>query len=786
MYSHLSFAQQCNIGGIVQNQFREPLPGASISLQYMSTGKFPTLNTTSDSAGNYLFKNLAVGQYRLIATHTGYHQFVSDTITVNASGGNYVQHLVLKPDSSILREVTVKGRKQPVEIDKGKIVFNVQNMATTAGLTAFDALKKLPGVTVDQDENILLRGSSGVNVMLDGKMTYMSGKQLGNFLKGISAEDINKIELNLTPSAEYDAAGNTGIINIVPKKNLKKGYAVDIRSGISKGKYWMVNENISASHRSKKLNLYGSLDFKKPSYFTNSNSGNSIYKNGEPVNLQRENQSWGRPPYYSWRGGIEWQLLARHRLAIDYNGYFDDWKADRLSIIKSTDGNDHLLSTIRSSNTIIEPYHYDALNLNYRFDIDSTGKKITAETHYVSYRNYSDGILITDEYKTGESLAATSLLRSHQPGFIKIRSARADVELPFKKRSVKAGLKYAAISNDNQYRFDTLQNGGYTEVDSMSNHFRYNENIAAAYLSATEKFGKTSISAGLRWEYTKADGYTVKQDVSNRWEYGKLFPTLSAEQEITGQDKLTLSVSRRINRPAYSELNPVRWYTDQYFYYAGNPNLVPELAWVFSAAYTLRSKYVFSITYNHSDNYINRKLTPDGSAIKTQAYNLGVMQRLDIMASLPFQVAPFWEMQIMPVLSYMSYPVSQLTGEKTLAKWFSTVSAQQQLKLPAGIKMDVSMTYASAALRGVYVTRSYFYTDIGFKKSLLGGKLDIQLSLSDVFNSNVYIGVSKSDISNYHYRDKPDSRRVGLTLHYHFGSDLVKSSSRKSEEQERL
>lgn len=785
LHGSFLFAQQYSIEGTVQNRQQEKLSRSTIVLQNIS-GKKNFMTVAGDSSGYYRFKNLSAGGYILTASHTGYVKAVSDTITVNASANNHTCHFVLMEENATLKGITVKSKKQPVEIDKGKIVFNLQNMATTAGFTAFDVLKKLPGVTIDQEENILLRGSSGVNVLLDGKMTYLSGKQLGNFLKGISAEDLNKIELNLTPSAEYDAAGNTGIINIVPKRNLKKGYAVDIRSGISKGKYWMANENISASHRSKTTSIYGSFDFKMPRYFWNSNSGNTFHKDSEMIVLQRQNQASGNPLYYSWRVGGEWQVLPKHRLGVDYNGYFDDWKSGNHSTIKSADGSGNLLSTTRSSNAIIEPYYYDALNLNYRFDIDSTGKKITAETHYVSYRNYSDGVLTTDVYNADESFAGSNLLRSHQPGFIKIKSAKADAELPFKKITIKTGLKYAEVNNDNQYRFDSLQNGMYTEVDNMSNHFKYKEEITATYISATEKFNKTNVTAGLRWEYTRADGYTVKQDVSNHWKYGKLFPTLSIVQELNERDKMTFSVSRRINRPAYSELNPVRWYTDRYFYYSGNPDLVPETAWILSTAYTFQRKYVFTVTYNRSNNYVNRKLTQDGSAIKTQAYNLGVMQRLDIMASLPLQVTPFWEMQLMPVLGYMAYPISRLTGNKTLSKWFATLSAQQQLKLPAGIKMDISTQCASAAIRGVYITRSYFYTDIGFKRSFFGGKLDAQLSFSDIFNTNVYSGVSQSDISNYYYRDKRDTRRTGFTLHYHFGSDLVKGNGKKTEEQERL
>ena len=782
------FAQSFNISGTAHNNRQEALVQTTIMLRPVSGNKFNPLHTASDSSGRFRFENLLKGRYLLTASHVGYTSMTSDTITVEPPESSYSYHFGLAEDNSMLKEVVVKKNKQPIEIDKGRIVYNVQNDATAPGLTAFDVLKKLPGVTIDQNESIILRGSSGVNILVDGKMTYLSGTQLTNYLKGISAEDINKIELNLTPSAEYEAAGNAGIINIIPKKNVQKGYAVDIRSGLTTGHYRMAGENISVSHRSEKLSLYGAFDFKMPRSLWKGNSGNTIRDNIQSIKLSRQSESADEPLYYSWRLGAEWQPLPKHRISIDYNGYFDDWKATNSSTVESTGMNGSLLSSIRSSNRLIEPYHCDAFNLNYRFDIDSAGKKITEETHYVAYRNYSDAVMATDGDDANGDFTGRNVLRSHQPGFISIRSAKVDAELPLKKVAVKAGLKYAEVANDNRYRFDSLYNGNYVEVENMSNHFRYKERIAAAYISVSKKLNKTSMDAGLRLEYTKADGHTVKQDVNNQWEYTRLFPTFSLEQEITAGDKLSFSVSRRINRPSYSQLNPVRWYTDQYFYYAGNPGLLPEMAWVSSVGYTLKQKYVLTLSYGHSSHYINRKLIIDnnGISIKSLAANLGNMHRLDIIASVPLKLFSFWELQFMPDISYMSYPIAQFSGEKILSKWFAAIFLQQQFKFPAGIKMDVSTQYYSAALRGIYITRANFYTDIGLKKSVLKNKLDLQLTCSDIFNTTRYGGVSQSSVTDYYYNDKSDTRRIGITLHYHIGSDVIKGSSKKTDEQERL
>ncbi|WP_152596445.1 Plug domain-containing protein [Algibacter lectus] len=234
-------------------------------------------------------------------------------------------------------EVVLTFKEPLVEADKGKLTFNLKNSALTTGQTALDMLKKLPGISVGQNDNILFRGASGINVMIDGKMTYLSGSQLANLLKGMSAEDINKIELITSPTAEFDAAGNTGIINIIPIKNIKKGYAVDLRTAVSKGKYWMTNENISASLRTKKINLYGSFDYNTPHRFTQNNSGNTINEEENTFQLNRENEKTFKIKYYTWRLGTEWQFSPKHNIGISYHGYIDDFKGFNNSTVNKVD-----------------------------------------------------------------------------------------------------------------------------------------------------------------------------------------------------------------------------------------------------------------------------------------------------------------------------------------------------------------------------------------------------------------------------------------------------------------
>jgi len=781
-----SFAQSAVIVGTVRDR-SQTVPYATIVLKNVADKELWT-NTLSDTLGYYHFRVPDNGRYLIAVSAVGYRSFTSDTVACNGSVNEYRLDILLEEETLLLQEAVIVSKKDVFETDKGKLIFHVQHSALTTGQTALDMLKKLPGVSVGQNDEILFRGSPGINVMIDGKMTYLSGNQLANFLKGMSAEDINKIELVTTPSAEFDAAGNAGIINIVPKKNLKKGYAVDLRSSVSKGRYWMTNQNISASLRSRKVNIYSSLDYNTPHSYSQNKSGNTYNDNGNTLQLSRNNDWSYKVKYYTWRMEAGWQFLPEHTVGIGYHGYFDDFKSFSSSTLNSRDASGNQKSYMLSRNKIIEPYHYDAVSMNYKFDIDTLGKKITADANYTSYRNFSDGILSNQNYTANNNILNEYVQKSHQPGFVQILSAKADADLPFKKIVLKTGVKYAEVTNDNQYHFDSLQSGSYVEIEEMSNHFKYKERIAATYFSASKKIKKTNIEAGLRMEYTNADGYTVKQGIANKWEYTKLFPSLSIGQVIDVNNKLDFSFSRRINRPSYTELNPVRWYTDKYFYWSGNPNLVPELAWVYSLTYSLKSRYVFSAAYNQSVDYIDRRLTVDdnGVTIKSQSDNFGSRRRFDLTVSAPFKPLKFWDIQLFTGINYTAYPISLLPGEKYLSLWAVTSTLQQDFSLPKDLTISLVAYFFSSELRGIYITKPTGFLNFGLKRSFFDKRFIVQLSVGDVFNTNRYKAFSQSDVTDYYYNDKPYSRITGLSVKYHLGSELIKVTRKKTEEQERL
>lgn len=765
----------------------ETISYADVALEDMNNESYQQ-HTWTDSLGYYRFEIPQSGIYRVKVSSMGFGDFISDSIVLSENQKEHIINIPLEASSEILDEVVITMRKARVGMEQGKIVYNLQNSALSSGVTAFDLLKKLPGVSIGQDDNIQFKGSAGVNILLDGKMTYMSGAQLVNFLTGLNAEEVQKLEIITNPGAEFDAAGNAGMINIVTKKNNKKGYAVSLKSGVSKGEDWMTNQNISASLRTEKIDVYGSFDYNTPHRTRNSSSGNTLIENGQPLVLERNNTVPFKINYYTWKIGADWQLHPRHKIGVFYHGYFDDFRGVKRSEIKKFSTDNLLQSQVRSDYDLKEPYRYHAVNLNHQYDIDSLGKKLVTTAHYISYRNHSDALMTSEHLDASQNPLATNVLRSHQPGFITIKSIQTDADLPFNNFSVKTGFKYAEVSNDNKSQFDSLNAGIYVPVPELSNHFKYKEQIIAGYASAAYQWKETNLQLGLRLEHTIASSHLLQTGWEKEQNYSRLFPNLSVNQKISEDHQLNLSVSRRINRPAYSELNPVRWYNDEYFYYSGNPELVPEMSWLYSATYAFKGKYIFFASYSRRTDFISeRQLFDDnGITIKSQSANFGKMNRVDMGITVPVTLFEIWDVQLVSGVNYTDYPISVISGDKIVSRWAGNISVQQQLELPFGIKADISTVYASQELWGSYLKKDVFYTDMGIRKSFFNNRLDAQLTFSDMFNGFRIAAKSLSDFTDYHFYDKPDSRRFGLTLRYHFGGELINNNKKKTEEQERL
>lgn len=690
-------------------------------------------------------------------------------------------------DTRKLREVVVTAQPPGIRAEGSKLILNTSNMLSS-GISATELLKTMPGISIGQDDEILFRGSPGVQVMINGKMTYMTGKELAKMLNGLNAADISKIELQASPSAEFDASGTAGIINIVTKKQKESGYALELRSALSKGKYWMVNDNITGSFKNDRLNIDASFDYNTPHLFTRSSSSHTIYDRSNKIALERENEVSFKVKFYTYKIGAAWQLHPRHQLTAGYSGYTDDFSAPKSSHICMHDRSGKPVAAIHSRVNIVEPYYFDAFNAGYQFDLDSLGRKLTADVHLISYRNYSNSRMESHRYDEHNQEEKYDVLLSDQPGFIRVYAYKVDALLPYSWLTLKAGLKYSLATNDNRARFDSLLNGQYVEAGSLSNHFDYREEISAAYVTVSKAVRKTVFNAGLRLEHTQAASQWGALKADSQWRYTRLFPSVSVNMEIDDDNRLDVAFSHRIQRPPYSALNPVRWYNDPYYLFAGNSSLQPETSWLSAITYTWKRRYILMLNYSSRSNYLSRNITKDTvtQALINQRANFDHFKRFDANIAADLTVASWWKMRWNAGISFSAYPVEQGSPERKLSQWAGAAQCVNEVKVPGDINMELAAYWYSGELSGIFRKSSYFYLNAGVGRAFLRKRMTARISVSDVFFTNHFRAYSLAAVTDYRYFDRPDTRRVTCTLTYSLGGKLQPLKEKGPEERDRL
>jgi outer membrane receptor protein involved in Fe transport len=502
-----------------------------------------------------------------------------------------------KPDSSkMLQRVTIKANVPLVVHQLDKTVVNIGQNITTEGMTAWEALRKLPGVQVTPDGQITLNGKPGVNVLIDGKTTYLSAGDLQALLDGMQASGIQRIELMSNPSAKYDAAGTGGIINIIRKKNSRAGLNGSVNAGVTQGYYDSYNGGFTLNYKNDRFNLFVNNTYGYNKRFSAGNLNSAISgTDNQPltdqvsVNKSTNTARSDRPTL-----DLDIYLSKRTTLTLSGTAGFGNSANDLVSAMDILDSLgskvNHLAYT---SNLKDNPFNYTA-GIQLLRQLDTAGRSITINADHSEYRNYPlQTTYSTLDDASGNFVSETDnrLVQRRQ---LDIYAAKADYVQPANHRgNFEAGLKSSYVKADNDNTVYDLY-GGMRVLDPAQSDYSVNtENINAAYVNLTQSWSKISAEAGLRAEQTVTKGTDLQTGDAIDLNYLQLFPTLFLNDKIDDQNILTLRLGRRTDRPDYHELVPFRRPQSATLFFQGNPNLKPqvswhgELGWNFLHAFTL-------------------------------------------------------------------------------------------------------------------------------------------------------------------------------------------------------
>ena len=784
-----SFAQSNGkiSGTIKEGGNQQILKGASISLLHSSDSSLAKASIT-DKDGNFFFENINQGIYFLTASYIGRKTVNSKSFVLSADKPTVVvEVLQLLPNDKDLKEVSVISKKAFIERKIDKTVVNVDASVTNAGSTAMDVLEKSPGVTVDKDGNISLKGKQGVMIMLDGKPSFLSGAELANLLRNMSAANLDQIEIMTNPSAKYDAAGNSGIINIKTKKTKQKGMNGSLTLGYGQGVYAKTNNSLNLNYRNGKFNIFSTLSVNQRKNYQHLDI-KRVYKNmdqsvtaifDQNARMLHNNGS------NSAKIGVDYYASKKTTIGFVVSSFINPEKQTNLNTSYLKNGFGIVDSVAVSTGSEDGSWKNGAINFNLRHQFDSAGREFIMDIDYMDYNATKTQPFSNITYLPNGTVSNSNQLVGELPSVIKIYSAKADYTHPLKGGvKIETGVKMSFVNTDNTAGYFNIINDVKHPDYEKSNRFRYKENINAAYFNASKEIKKWGFQAGLRLENTNYSGNQFgnpqRTDSSFTKSYVGLFPTMFVSYNANEKNQFSFSYGRRINRPAYEDLNPFMFYLDKYTYGEGNPFLRPSYANVLEMSHTFQQWLTTTVNYSHTKDLFSEIFEPRGYATVIKQGNLASADNASISVSAQKPLTKIWTLIVYSEANYSQYKgLTFGNSEKRTGNTY-LVNINNQFKFNKGWSAELSGFYRTKGIEGQVSINPLSQVNAGVQKEILKKKGTLKLNIRDAFFSMVQNGkldILNTDASFHQYGD---SRVVSLNFTYRFGKLIKGVQKRKT------
>ncbi|MFT4535342.1 MAG: iron complex outermembrane receptor protein [Saprospiraceae bacterium] len=738
----------------------------------------------SEKEGWYTIDRIDDGSYLIHSTMIGFGNAYSKSFSIINS--NTVQVSTLKLTNGIeIDEVTVTAKKPFIELKADKMIINVANSSISAGNSALEVLEKSPGVIVDNNNNISLRGKQGVLVTINGKNQYMSGDEITRLLETMPASNIDNIEIITNPSAKYDAEGNSGIINIVLKKNENIGSNGSVSTQIRQGWRTSHNHNLNLNYRSEKVNIYGAGEYYNWGWEQNLRLMRNIpFENGVTAFNQLANMV-ETGDGYNLSLGMDWNVSDNTSISLlakrnegDEEGLNDN--TTNISGDNSPEFNILKVNTIGN-----EDYNRQNYNANVNHKFNDNGLDLSFDIDYNMYDNtelvnYDNFFLDADNVEVD----APFYLRNNRNTAIDILASKLDLTLPISEKvNLEIGTKISMVNTDNGTQFDQKDSQG-TWIDQIdrSNDFTYSEDVMAAYLNGSGAIGSFMIQAGVRIEQTTSEGRSITLDRTVPRSYTDFFPSLSVSKSINEKHNLSATFSRRIERPNYKDLNPFENYLDQYTFEKGNPFLNPQYTNAYGVNYAMGRQLFVALNYSHTSDAITEVIEQVSEENKNYqtTQNLDDFSNISITVSAPKVWTEWWVSRLNYTGFYTDFKSEIPSGTLDNQKFTNMVNLNNELKIPGGWNLEVAGRYQGKLTFGLFEIDPQGSLDIGLSKSIINGRGNIKVNMSDIFrtkNSNVRIDQDDLDLL---IMQTNDTRRITVNVSYRFGNDKVKAAKKRT------
>lgn len=671
-----------------------------------------------------------------------------------------------------LEEIVITKKKTLYTQKSDRMIFNVESSIVSEGANAIDVLSRAPGVVVSQDGDLSIRGQQGVAVMINGKLTQLSQKELANYLKSTASSNIKQIEVITNPSSKYDAAGKAGIINIILKKSHSAGLKGSAFTNYGRGRKNRTNSGLDLSYNKDKFNFFGNYSYTFRGEEERKKFNQIQYKDNtrkEISTTNHQNSTTDEPlTSNNFKIGTQYEFSPKTNLEVSF-----DAKIGRYQ------------NMAKGKNTLLDKFNqlqFDALTNNdskerwydytYAFSgvhkFDTNGKNMSFDIEYETSKFRSN------QFQSAKNLNALTTIdindrRGYIPSQLKVLTGKLDFTNPItEKKTIEWGFKGSVKDNDNPSVYEYYQNDQWTVDVNSTNHFKYKEHIYAAYGNYKYQMDNFNIQGGLRTEYTAIDIIQKTLNETHKNDYLKWFPSISMKYELNSDHSLHTSYSKRINRPSQFDLNPFRFYDDSFNYSQGNPNLVPEITHAAEIGYAWKSSFMASVYFSKTRDVFTEIYTynPANNTTVISQINMSKSYNYGVNITNTSEIYKWWSVNTLFNIFENRFK-NDIPGTNTIDPIVTfNLNAQNSFIISDSWKAEANAQYQSQSNEGIYKRDAFFDFSIGISKQFLSNKGSIKLGITDIFNTNKYHIYSISGQTYINKRYDLDSRVASLALTY--------------------
>lgn len=769
--SFTAIAQQGEVKGkVVDAQSGSPLSYATIQVFNASDGKLLTGGITSED-GTFILES-PFGDLKGSIDFIGFQSYDLGTFSLTKTKAKLDFGVIkLLSAASTLDEVVVQAEKSTMELSLDKRVFNVGKDLGNAGGSAVEILNNIPSVTVDGEGNVKLRGASNVRILVDGKPSGLVSFKGGSGLQQLQASMVEKVEVITNPSARYEAEGMAGIINIVLKKDRKRGFNGSFETTL--GNPTNLGGAANVNYRHNKINFFINYGINYRIIPSINSTHQELFVNDTTYVSDQSYDGEHIGFFNNIRGGLDYFFDEKNILTASY--LYSASRGNRLTDLRY---DDYLFNTLESYTKRTQDEHeiepISEYVVSYKKLFEKKGHELNAEVRYLDHWEDSDQVFTQQSFFPNGSadpngkLLQTSVNDETEKQLL----LQLDYVQPFAKEGkIETGVRssFRDMTNDYVVKQEN-DNGEMVVLDGLDNNFIYQENINAIYGIVGNKSGKFSYQVGLRAEWTDIETVLEETAETNPRKYANVFPSAHFTYDFSTSNALQLSYSRRVQRPVYNDLSPFVTFSDNRNYFSGNPDLNPEFSDVFEIGhikYFEKGSIASSLYYRLTDDYIDRIRTVDDFGFSnTRPENLFSEKAYGLELSSSYTLVKWWKLDLN--FNFFHSEVDGSNIDKTFTSetysWFARKTSR--FNLSKSSYMQLRANYEAPFKTAQGKRKELYFFDLAYNREIFKGKGTLTLNVADVLNSRKIRTVTNGVNFIADKIVQRTRRQINLTLSY--------------------